>query len=263
MNVVVMTSKGSLFGKKLINELMARQIRIVGVVVVRQGPGYFWRLFRYVQRRVGVVDAVWFTVRRVVSPKEKPLKWGDNSFIADYEQMGLRIVETRGTNSDETAAALKALEPGVVLLGQTGILKEKILSIPKRGTLNAHPGLLPDYRGIDCALWAIRRDEPEKLGCSVHWVDAGVDTGEVIVMEPYVLRGDETIETLKRRIEDQAVRLMGRAVEWVVQGNAIGHSPQKKEDGRQYYKMSRKDERIVQRKLAEWECGHAQQQKES
>ncbi len=41
-----------------------------------------------------------------------------------------------------------------MFLAQTGIVRENILSIPKIGALNSHPGILPEYTGIDCYKWA-------------------------------------------------------------------------------------------------------------
>lgn len=84
-------------------------------------------------------------------------------------------------NGADTEAALRRLEPDYLILagtGGVGILKEHLLAIPKRGTINAHPALLPWVRGMRCVERSLERGVA--VGASVHYVDPGIDTGAVI-----------------------------------------------------------------------------------
>jgi methionyl-tRNA formyltransferase len=69
--------------------------------------------------------------------------------------------------------------------------------MPKKDiVIGGHPGLTPEYRGSHSAFWAIYNGEPEKVGCSVFWLDEGVDTGDLIVQEPIPIEPGDSYFTL-------------------------------------------------------------------
>ena len=68
-----------------------------------------------------------------------------------------------------------------MVIGHTGILKENILAIPRIGTLNCHPGILPNYKGLDSIFWACYNKDFSNIGTSVHFVDKGIDTGDIVL----------------------------------------------------------------------------------
>jgi methionyl-tRNA formyltransferase len=251
MRVAVLTNNSSLFGKKLLNEFLANQIPLAQVIVIKQPVDYYLKLFSYVRKRVGVVDAVLFSVRRVLQPRAAPAMWRERPFIQQYEAMGLPFAFTDGTNSARTLELLEECKPDLLILGQTGIVRKRVLAIPARGTLNAHPGILPDYRGIDCERWAIHQRDFDSIGCSVHWVDAGVDTGSILTIQRYTLAPHETLESLDENLENLTVRTLVQTVVSITSGDPLDAQPQSRENGKQYYKMSIKDERTVKQILAE------------
>ena len=65
MKIVVITNHGSDFGKRLLNRLKHDDHHVDSVVLVQQPIGYHWKLFRYVQRRVGLLDTVYFTIKQL------------------------------------------------------------------------------------------------------------------------------------------------------------------------------------------------------
>ncbi len=251
MRIVVLTNNGSIFGKKLINELMARNIHIEAAVVIRQPLGYYLKLFNYVKRRVGFFDAALFSIQRVLSTKEKLPRWRTNKFVDRYEEMGIRIIYTKSTNSKQTAECLKELKPDLLLLGQTGIIRKCIIQIPKLGTLNAHSGILPYYRGIDCEKWAIFSDDLENIGCTVHWVDTGIDAGSMILKKKFVMNHDETLESLEVNLYNLAVRLLVKVVVSIIKKKELDVIVQNNIEAHQYYKMSQKHEKIVRKILSD------------
>jgi len=88
----------------------------------------------------------------------------------------------------------------VVLAGFMRIVGPGFLAAYPRRILNVHPSLLPKHRGARAAAQALAAGDTI-TGCTVHYVDEGVDTGEIIAQhEVPVLRGD-TAETLQARIQ--------------------------------------------------------------
>jgi phosphoribosylglycinamide formyltransferase-1 len=88
----------------------------------------------------------------------------------------------------------------VVLAGFMRVLKEPMLAAFPRRIINIHPSLLPKFPGIEA--WKQALAAGEKItGCSVHYVDAGIDSGEVIGQRRVPVLPDDTPESLHARIQ--------------------------------------------------------------
>jgi phosphoribosylglycinamide formyltransferase 1 len=88
----------------------------------------------------------------------------------------------------------------VVLAGFMRVLKEPMLAAFPRRIINIHPSLLPKFPGIES--WKQALEAGEKItGCSVHYVDAGIDRGEIIAQRKVPVIPDDTPESLHARIQ--------------------------------------------------------------
>jgi methionyl-tRNA formyltransferase len=105
----------------------------------------------------------------------------------------------------------------VVAYGQ--ILPRTVLDIPKRACLNIHASLLPRYRGAAPIQAAIREGDAE-TGISIMWMDEGLDTGEVLLMEKLPIAADDTGGSLHDKLAALAPQGLLRALEMVEQGTA-------------------------------------------
>lgn len=254
MKTVIVTNRGSLYGKKVLNDFLRSRVAVEAVLVVGNAPGYYWRLFRYVRRRVGLGDAVYFAGKRLLdlSTGRAPAEWRGRPFIGDYRAAGVPVRGVRGVNSRASLAALRALAPDLIVLAQTEIVGRELLAIPKIGALNSHPGILPHYRGIDCAKWAVYNGELDRVGATVHWVDAGVDTGRIVAQEVYDFfgrAGSVSMGELEEDLYDLCAALLTRAVASMSGGDVPRGRAQPRENGRQYFKMPRRLEKRVERTL--------------
>jgi len=97
----------------------------------------------------------------------------------------------------ERLAAYGADVAVVVAFGQ--ILPQTVLDAPARGSINIHASLLPKYRGAAPIQWAIVRGETE-TGITTFRMDAGMDTGDVLLMRPTPIGADETAGELSDRL---------------------------------------------------------------
>lgn len=115
---------------------------------------------------------------------------------------------------------LQKLEPDIICIAFFNqLLRKKVLAVPKLGTLNAHPSLLPAYRGPSPLFWMFKNGE-KTGGVSVHMVDAGEDSGAVLYREESPMDIGITGPEYLDRLADIAARLMTRAVDDLVAGNA-------------------------------------------
>ena len=88
----------------------------------------------------------------------------------------------------------------VVLAGFMRVLKEPMLTAFPRRIINLHPSLLPKFPGVEA--WKQALDAGEKItGCTVHYVDAGIDSGEIIAQRKVPVLPGDTAESLHARIQ--------------------------------------------------------------
>ena len=241
MRVVVLTNSGSSFGGHVLAALKAADVPVGAIVVINQGLGYYVKLFKYVRRSVGLVDAVFFSVKRVLGAFVN--KWQPTDDPLVYETFCDVVERTTATNAPETVRIVSELKPDFVILGQTGIVGRRLLAIPAVGTLNAHPAILPDYRGIDCAKWALLNDDLDKIGSTVHWVNSGVDTGNVISKLRYAVTLKDTVEHIDEALSRQCANQMAGVVRRLLNGEKLPGERQSAEEGNQYRKMSWRQEK--------------------
>jgi len=80
---------------------------------------------------------------------------------------------------------VKSIDPDVIIVfSMSQLLKENIFKIPKYGTINLHPALLPSYRGPFPNFW-VYFNMDRKSGVTVHYIDSGEDSGDIIYQESY------------------------------------------------------------------------------
>jgi methionyl-tRNA formyltransferase len=110
----------------------------------------------------------------------------------------------------------------------TRIIKPHILEIPKSATVNSHPGLLPMLRGSASVGWALYKDMPQ--GASAHFIDPGIDTGDIIVKRQLPVYHHDTYESLNYRIALLSGELMAESLKLIENGNVI-RIPQDRNEG--------------------------------
>ncbi len=99
------------------------------------------------------------------------------------------------------------------------IFQKKTIDIPLLGTINCHAGKLPFYRGRNVLNWALINDEKE-FGVTVHYVDTGIDTGDIITQECFPITDQDDYKTLLQRAYKGCSDLLAQSVEDIRSGNA-------------------------------------------
>jgi methionyl-tRNA formyltransferase len=116
---------------------------------------------------------------------------------------------------------IKELKPDVIVVfSMSQLLKEKIFNIPRYGTINLHPSFLPDYRGPNPDFWQYH-DMEMTPGATVHYIDKGEDTGDVIFQERvHVPLGTKSPQRLDLLIGEVGVSLILKVLEAIQSGTA-------------------------------------------
>ncbi len=139
---------------------------------------------------------------------------------------GLPVLEQRPrAEAAPWAEQLAALEPEVFLVwSYSMILPPDVIEVPVRGCVNVHGGLLPAYRGGHVLQWAIVNGEPE-IGVTLHYIDAGIDTGPVIGMRSFPIETEDDAATVSAKLRDTGFALLSKHWSEIVAGTAVA-SPQ-------------------------------------
>lgn len=146
-------------------------------------------------------------------------------------------------NHAEGLALLKSIAPDVLAVNVLSILRRPVLDIPKVASVNIHTGYLPDYRGLDSRRWAIL--DGGSVGVSAHFVDEGLDTGEILVRKTLDLQPGDTIESVtERNYYTNKWQVFAEGLLKVKHGGTRGIK-QEKSEGKQYFMMHPKLAHIV------------------
>jgi len=120
------------------------------------------------------------------------------------------FVQPPASEVDALAKRLRELEPDLFLVWHYSmVLPPALLSRPRFGSVNVHPGLLPDYRGAHVLQWAIVNDEPE-TGVTIHYLDEGIDTGPVIAEKRVPIGEEHDAASLAARLKEAGLQLLQR-----------------------------------------------------
>ena len=150
----------------------------------------------------------------MLRPESAP--WRSPEF---YAQRADRLLTVDSLLDDETAGLLRGVQPDLLVLGGAPILPATVLEVARIGTLNAHPGLLPRYRGVDVVAHAILNGDP--VGATVHFVDAGIDTGRIVSQVEVPVRAPESLASLQERVEAAGATALAEAVERLLAGGSL------------------------------------------
>ena len=147
----------------------------------------------------------------------------------------------------DTAAQLRKLKLDLGLHKSGSIYRRETLESFRLGILNAHIGLLPQYRGRSVMEWSLLQGDP--VGISVFFIDEGIDTGERIVLSEKVdVSHCATIAEAKQYLFAQDARFYRRAVEQLAEPNPRFETNDG--SGHRYYVMSKLFQRVAENCLA-------------
>ena len=92
----------------------------------------------------------------------------------------VKIIRVRSVNDNATIELLKTLKPQVIIINGTRIISKKMLETIPCKFINTHAGITPKYRGVHGGYWALANNDKQNCGVTMHLVDKGIDTGDII-----------------------------------------------------------------------------------
>ena len=187
-----------------------------------------------------------FTIATVVTQPDRPKGRGLESSASPVKQaareLGLGVEQPDKLKGEAGRALLAKYQPGaVVIVGYGQIIPAGLLELPRHGWINLHASLLPNYRGAAPVQWALIRGE-SVTGVTTMRIDAGLDTGPILLQAEEPILEDDTAPTLAVRLAERGAPLVVETLRGLAAG-ALMPRPQnhsqatkapllKKEDGR-------------------------------
>jgi hypothetical protein len=194
---------------------------VVGIV---QEVGRDWSV-RALPRKLRpsiVINKIWRRLRHrrhYAGNREARFYFGDKAPALDRPDL---LVTVPHINHPDVIDLARKTQPDLVAVFGTSLLRGDTLSIARLGILNLHGGLSPDYRGADCTFWALYNGEPDRVGCTIHFIDAGIDTGRLVAhVCPEVLQDDDEMTLFWRGVKESA-EVYAEAIARLSAGERLG-----------------------------------------
>jgi methionyl-tRNA formyltransferase len=133
-------------------------------------------------------------------------------------EFGIPVQQPERIRRPENIELLKSVNADIfVVVGYGQIIPQSIIDIPQHGILNVHASLLPKYRGAAPIQWAIANGE-SKTGVTIMQIDAGLDTGDMLLKAETEIGPEETAPQLSARLAPMGADLLVAALEQIGHG---------------------------------------------
>ena len=160
------------------------------------------------------------------------------------EEHGIPVFQPRTLRDEIFADWLTAVDPDLILVVAFGmILPENVLAYPKYGCINVHASLLPKYRGAAPMQRAIMEGESE-TGVTVMYMDAGLDTGDMIFRRSTPITETDTLETIHDKLAEIGAELLADTVRKIENGEPLPREKQNGDLSTYAAKIEREDAKI-------------------
>ncbi len=137
------------------------------------------------------------------------------------QKHNIEVYQPAKLKTPEVEAFLSKNRPDVIVVVAYGhLLPQWMIDLPPLGCINLHASLLPKYRGAAPIAWAIIRGETE-TGATTMKIDAGMDTGDMLLVRREPIRDDDTTETLGRRLSVMGAGLMVETLRKLERGEIV------------------------------------------
>jgi peptidoglycan/xylan/chitin deacetylase (PgdA/CDA1 family) len=154
-------------------------------------------------------------------------------------------------NSAQAIGTLKGCQADLGIVLGTRILKPATFSVPRLGCINLHKGKVPEYRGMPPGFWELY-DGAQTAGVTVHFVDKGLDTGDILATRTIPIAQTETPDTLLEKLHVEGSLALISAVSALRDGTAAPQA-QPKFESKPRSKPSLKEEAQLQNRLPHWQ----------
>lgn len=244
IKVFILTSRtpGNIF---LVNRILSEH-DVVGMAIEAPPPALTSQEKRArrlrMLRRHGVVRTLnkllynWYRSRLLRDAEKSSTSLFPGGASADYvREVPTEVVEN--INDPAVVRLIRQVGADVIAVCGTSVVKPEVFTLARLGAINIHTGITPEYRSADPIFWALYNGEPDKVGVTIHFVDAGIDTGPIIHQDTVPLFADDTLATIFARCIRRGAELYLQALK-EIETRTVRTVSRPGVQGRAYYSIN-------------------------
>ena len=199
-------------------------------------------------RAPGLLLPQGYEIVTVITRPDKPSGRGKEVMFSPVKQaalaQGIPVWQPGSLKRTENIEALAAYHADLYIVAAFGqILPQAVLDLPRYGTLNIHASLLPRYRGVSPISEAILQGESE-TGVTIMLIDAGIDTGPVLLKRAITIAEDDTTGSLTAKLATLGASALLTALPLWIAGN-LQPQPQNEQEASYTHMLRKEDGEIV------------------
>lgn len=142
------------------------------------------------------------------------------------KKWGVPVYFTADVNNAKSNNYINQISPDIIFSTFTmNILKQTTIGLSKKATIGCHPSILPNYRGLETFFWALANDE-KTSGVSVFYLTEKIDSGSVIMQEPFDIEPDETLKSIYEKLTQICAMLLSKTLITIKENGTFQHYPQ-------------------------------------
>jgi methionyl-tRNA formyltransferase len=259
MNIVFFTQEDPFYVKSFFDEFFenSKTLDEIKAIVISQpmGKKSALSLARQMYEFYGLLDFVRMGLiysyvklmgkRRIQPPDTQPIPktYTIKQLARAY---GLGVIEQSDLNSRVFQQVIRQYDPDLFIsVASPVIFKEDLIEIPKLECINIHNAPLPRYRGMFPSFWQLYHGETE-AGITIHRINSGIDTGDIITQHYLTIEPDETLNDLIVKTKREGAKLMIETIEAFRKGRV--QYKKMKGEGSYFSFPTRKDVREFKRR---------------
>ena len=169
----------------------------------------------------------------------------DEQLIKYAQTYDIPVLIHQNVNSEQFINEIRKYDADLfVSMSFNQIFKEEIRNIPRLKSINCHAGKLPFYRGRNILNWVLINDENE-FGITVHYIDDGIDTGDIILQRTYPISDNDNYSTLLQKAYIGCAEILYDAIKLIQNDQAVRIEQDKIDNIGTYFGMRKENDEII------------------
>lgn len=239
MNLVIVT--GTSYEHKYIANILCERFNVLAIIADSGVKKKSTTKLRSYFKRYSLVGLVNLTIRRIINIFIKEKSKRKNSLLRVFRKENCLhfnypnlLTTVNGVNSPQSEKIIGELQPDILIIYGTSIVRDHILDKAKRIALNMHTGLSPQYRGSACAFWPIYNQEFNQLGATVHKCISNIDAGIIYKKGSITVDHEDDIHSIFAKCVVRGGSLYMTVIDELLLNNTLDGESQNLETGEEY-----------------------------
>jgi methionyl-tRNA formyltransferase len=210
---------------------IASEFNLAGIVVEKKSV---MKAKKLTLKNIAAKFVYKIAFRQIANAWSKMLDYYKHRYI---QLPDTKVLEVANINDDTVKNFITAAKADLVMVSGTSMIRKNILSVPLTiGMINLHTGLSPYIKGApNCTNWCIANNQLHLIGNSVMWIDAGIDSGDLLATSIVGFTGKENLAEVHVKVMEEAHALYLKAVRTITYNTAKRVKQSSIATGKTYY----------------------------